>query len=606
MSAVKVKERPFHSSATSLALATLLALFAAHRLARGDTPDFTGSLARRVRQPVALAVAGGGKTVHVANRRSGSLSVIDAETRRVMAEYDVGRGLADLAIVPDTGYLLAIDRTADEALLIAARDRSIQVINRIKVSPDPVRVVVAADGSACVVCSLWSQRLSFISLPRQAHGDGRPALTLAGSLDLPFCPRALAFAGDGSKLVVADAFGGQLATVDVRRRVIDSVRSLPVHNIGGLASSPDRQSLVITHQVLNRLAQSTFDDVHWGLLIRNHLRAVRTDSLFSSVPDSSLIAGSRLFDLGDVGYAAGDPADVAYDARGNLIVALAGVDEVAITASPGQGPRRIPVGRRPVALAPSPDGSLVYVANSLDDTISVMNIATGQNLATISLGPHPEPTAADRGERLFFSAKLAHDGWMSCHSCHADGHTNNLVSDTLGDGSYGAPKRVPSLLGVAATGPWTWTGSMARLEDQIRKSIATTMHGPKPTDDQVADLTAYLSSLAPPSPAATGIGGTDLPAVARGRTVFESKKCATCHIPPEYTSPERYDVGLTDEVGNHEFNPPSLRGVSRRATLLHDGRARSLEDVLQKERHPRGLALTTQEIADLVAFLKML
>ena len=122
---------------------------------------------------------------------------------------------------------------------------------------------------------------------------------------------------------------------------------------------------------------------------------------------------------------------------------------------------------------------------------------------------------------------------MSCHSCHTDGHTNNLLSDTLGDGSYGAPKRVPSLLGVAATGPWTWTGSIARLEDQIRKSIATTMHGTKPTDEQVADLTAYLSSLAPPSPEVTGIGPVDAPAVARGREVFEARKCASCHVPPD-------------------------------------------------------------------------
>ena len=95
---------------------------------------------------------------------------------------------------------------------------------------------------------------------------------------------------------------------------------------------------------------------------------------------------------------------------------------------------------------------------------------------------------------------------MSCQSCHTDGHTNSLLSDTLGDGSYGAPKRVPSLLGVAATGPWTWTGSIPRLEDQIRKSIVTTMHGTKPTDEQVADLAAYLSSLAPPSPEVTGNG----------------------------------------------------------------------------------------------------
>ena len=84
---------------------------------------------------------------------------------------------------------------------------------------------------------------------------------------------------------------------------------------------------------------------------------------------------------------------------------------------------------------------------------------------------------------------------MSCHSCHSDGHTNNLVSDTLGDGSYGTPKRVPSLLGVATTGPWTWTGSVAHLEAQVRKSIATTMHGTKLPDSQIGDLTAYLGHL---------------------------------------------------------------------------------------------------------------
>jgi hypothetical protein len=65
-------------------------------------------------------------------------------------------------------------------------------------------------------------------------------------------------------------------------------------------------------------------------------------------------------------------------------------------------------------------------------------------------------------------------------------------------------------------------------------------------------------------------------------------------------------VGLTDEVGNHVFNPPSLRGVSQRDCLLHDGRAHALEDVFRKERHPRGLELTSQEIFDLVLFLKSL
>ncbi len=573
---------------------------------RADDLKSANTGAQRMRYPVALVCTDGGKALLVANRRSGSLSVIDARARRVVAEYEVGRGLADIANLPGDQYQLAVDQAGNELLLIDGRDRRIRVVDRIQVSPDPVRLVVPADGSFCIVASLWSRRLTFVGLARRVPSDLDPALSIIGTVELPFCPRALAVVADGSRLIVADAFGGRLAVVDTKRRSIDSIRTLPAHNIRGLAFAPDGQTLVIAHQVLNRLAQTSFDDVHWGLLIRNHLRVVRTAPLWEPGPDRALLDGSRLFDLGDVGYAAADPADVAYDARGNLLVALAGVDEVAITASVDQGPRRVSVGRRPAAVVPSPDGLWAYVADSLDDTISIVEIATGLRPATISLGPRPELTAADRGERLFSSAKLSHDGWMSCHSCHTDGHTNNLLSDTLGDGSYGAPKRVPSLLGVAATSPWTWTGSIPRLEDQIRKSIVTTMHGAKPTDEQVSDLTAYLGSLTPPSPEVTGIVPVDASAVARGREVFESRKCASCHVPPEYTSPERYDVGLDDEVGNREFNPPSLRGVSRRDALLHDGRAASLEDVFQKERHPRGLALTSREIADLVTFLRAL
>ena len=50
-----------------------------------------------------------------------------------------------------------------------------------------------------------------------------------------------------------------------------------------------------------------------------------------------LLDGSRVYDLGDVGYAAGDPSALAFDSRGNLIIALAGVNEIAITASPAKG-----------------------------------------------------------------------------------------------------------------------------------------------------------------------------------------------------------------------------------------------------------------------------
>ena len=132
------------------------------------------------------------------------------------------------------------------------------------------------------------------------------------------------------------------------------------------------------------------------------------------------------------------------------------------------------------------------------------------------------------------------------------------------------------------------------------------MHGPKLADSQTAELSAYLATLAPPPGLGTIAARTEPPAATRGRAIFTERKCAACHVAPEYTSPLRYDVGLKDEVGNHEFNPPSLRGASSRDSFLHDGRARSLEEVFEKEKHPRGLVLSAQEIGDLVSFLKTL
>src|SRR5262249_47596450 len=150
----------------------------------------------------------------VANRRSGSISVIDAATRQVVTESDVGRGLADLAVLPDGRHLLAVDQAASGLLLLHYHDRPIRVLDRIKVGPDPVRLAVSPDGPVCAVASLWSRGLTFIELARRASAGGLPALSPIGGLDLPFSPRELVFAGRGTQLVVADAFGGRMAVVD--------------------------------------------------------------------------------------------------------------------------------------------------------------------------------------------------------------------------------------------------------------------------------------------------------------------------------------------------------------------------------------------------------
>ncbi len=577
---------PSRTSKVAPALLALLAALAGP--ARGDDGP---PLATRWREPVALALSSDGARMFAANARSGSLSVVDLAGGKVVAEVAVGRGLADLASLPD-GRLVAVDRAGDTLVVVAPRGEAVAVGPRVAVAPDPATVAVAPDGRSCVVASTRSRRLTVVALP---------ALTVERTVALPFAPRCLAWVGPKSpRLVVADAFGGKLAVVDPAAGVVASVRSLPGHNIRGLATAPDGRSLLVAHQTLNRLARSSFEDIHWGSLIGNHLRTLRVDAVLAPDPDADPLQGGHVVDLGEVGHAAADPGVLGFDGRGRVTVALPGVGEVGFGPAYGWPVRRARVGGRPTAVLTSPDGKKAYVADAAEDAITVVDVEGVKALASIPLGPRPEPGPAERGERLFFDARLSHDGWMSCQSCHTDGQSNGLVADTLGDGAYGAPKRTPSLLGVGSTGPYTWLGGVDRLEDQVRKSIETTMRGRSPTDGQVADFAAYLRSLPPPEPEKTA-GQEE--AVARGRALFVARKCAECHAPPDYTTPETYDVALLDEAGRRRFNPPSLRGVAGRAPLLHDGRAATLEDVFRVHRHPRDARWTPEEAADLSAFL---
>src|SRR6516164_8982710 len=118
-------------------LFTVLFIFSV-RTAGGEARAASDLAAVRLRQPVAMVCADQGKTVLVANRQTGSLSVIDAESRRVVAEHEVGRRLADLALLKEGRCLLAADETSNELLLMNYRNRAPRVIGRLPVSPTPV------------------------------------------------------------------------------------------------------------------------------------------------------------------------------------------------------------------------------------------------------------------------------------------------------------------------------------------------------------------------------------------------------------------------------------------------------------------------------------
>jgi len=295
-----------------------------------------------------------------------------------------------------------------------------------------------------------------------------------------------------------------------------------------------------------------------------------------------------------------------------VTVCLGGTGEVVRVNGFGVLSARVEVGKRPVqALAVNDwanSGLPTVVVNTYSDSLSIVDLDEGRLLHEISLGPQRTLKPAERGEALFHDSRLSHDGWLSCQSCHTDGHTNGLLADTFGDGDWGAPKRVLPLGGVAFTDRWAWGGQMQELTDQVRKSLLTTMLSDSVDDANVNDLVAYLQTLLPPPALAPEPANpAERSQVARGRTIFLDQGCQHCHVPPlTYTSSDSYDVGLEDENGRKKFNPPSLRGVGHGKSFLHDNRAKSLESVFRDHAHPSRADWTDGDLGDLVRFLKSL
>jgi mono/diheme cytochrome c family protein len=365
--------------------------------------------------------------------------------------------------------------------------------------------------------------------------------------------------------------------------------------------------LLISQQVLSASSKTMHSPVFWGELMQNVLRSQSLEELFSSEPPKEATGDLfRTEPLGHPSAATGDPYDVQVLPGGQTVVSLSGVGEIAIRGSDTKPFERFEAQAHSTALLLHPDGRRLLVANTFADSITIFDLKTWRIGSHVPLGKTPERTTEEWGEALFYDARLSLDGWYSCHSCHTDGHTTGHRTDNQSDLSFGAPKRILPLGGVGQTGPWAWNGEAKDLAGQIHSSIQNTMQGDKRTPEELAALENYVRTLKP-APSLDRMRGTlDAAAVSRGQKVFQVAGCADCHQSPSYTSPEVYDVGLKDEIGNREFNPPSLLGVSQRQELLHDGRAKSLSELFEKFRHGDAHLLNDKKRADLTAFLRSL
>ncbi len=551
------------------------------------------------RRPVALAVSADGQTAFVANRDGRSISIIDLERATLQDEIQLNGHLVDLVVV-NNDWLLALDEEHSMLRSIQRKPSGWEVASSAPVPEYPRRMTIDHERNLCFVSSLWSRSLSRYSLVKP---DDPPLQT--DRLELPFEPQEICLTADHSRVILAGAFDAALAVVDSQTLHMTDAKRFAGHNISGLAVDLENR-LLCSMQVLSPIAHSTRDDIHWGNMIENCL--VTVPLLAVQDPNVDIENAMVKTHLGEPGNAAGDPGQIGIGEDGKLAVLLAGVGQLAIAPlSSAVQFERVDVGNRPVDLVMSDER--VLVVNMFSDSLSIIQFGDQRKVSHVDLCQTQPLSVLQKGEMLFFDARLSLDGWMSCHSCHSYGHSNHQRNDNLSDGSFGAPKRVPTLGGVADTRPLAWDGSVSTLADQIVNSVANTMHGQALDAAEIQALETYMHSLRIPELKTTEVrDATDASdtLITKGQDLFAEFDCARCHTPPTYTSARTYDVAISDEVGNREFNPPSLRGVRYRVGFLHDSRARSLSSVFESHRHGVTRALQQSEVAALVAYLQTL
>lgn len=570
------------------------------------------------REPVAVTFWNDNLAV-IACAKSGSLIFWDVTRGEIKREFAVGKQLRGVARVGKDELLVIDDRT-HEMIRLRYSDEFLTELDRFSVAAFPTSLCVFKnrDRTQVAVASLWSRQVTVWTQSEKEIRVAVSQLEQTQSIDLPFEPRhilAVDYRLPGQSLpavvlTVTDAFSDRIAHINPWKGNSGSQRS-NAHNWGGLAYNSERKSIFFSQQMLSEGLPITVERLVQGKILANNLLELDTEMSDQLVPRVVMRTGPPKTNRVQIpGGSASDPGGIAF-VNQRMLVCLAGTDEVWVTAPDGEVGNRFPAGKRPRFVAAH--GSLALALGELDDSVTLIDVGepNAPTAKTALLDPasaNRELAPAERGERLFFDARMSAGGRMSCHSCHPDGHTNGLLADTLGDNTHGTPKRVLTLRGTRLTDLWAWNGEMKTLQDNVHKSLQETMHAPhiKPAD--VDDLVSFLHTL-PPVPPLKPVprDDADRATVTRGEKIFLREGCATCHVPPlTFTSHAVYDVGLADEKGLKKFNPPSLRGVGRLRKLFHDNRASGLREVFETHGHQLAEPLPAGELDDLIRYLESL
>ena len=522
----------------------------------------TGTLAVAATWPVGAEPSGvvedrAGKHLFVANRISNDIAVLDAQTGVEEKRLLAGRGASYLTLSPDGSRIYATH-----------------------IYPDPPRVRSEQDNRTAP-----ESEITVIDAARAVVVDRVPLHGIAGVFHI-------ALSADGRLGVAAEYHPKNLVTLAHLEHGGAFTDSLEL--FGADVGKPVEVPL----DELERYASRLF-----GVAI---------------APDKSRIyvtcGGSEMVTVIDVlrllrfihARPQAQPISFAQDlsASANYVVA------------------RVSVGHDPRGLTLSRDGRKLFVANRLEDTISMIDTRTNRVASTIALEGPKAISTLRHGEQTFYTSRYSFQGQIGCASCHIDSTFDGITWNLEPDGFGRSTVDNKLLEGIKDTEPYKWTGTNPDLATECGPRTEKFFWRAENYDNAtLADLTTYVRSL-PPRPNRWRLANGELtPAQERGEAIFERtvdkfkkpipeyNRCSYCHSGPKGTSQKIFDVGTRKANDNTGLlKAPMLTNIALTAPYLHDGSARSLEEIWTiynpDDKHGRTNDLTKDELNDLVEYLR--
>ena len=651
--------------------------------------------------PVDLQLSAEGRTLFVVCEGSDSILAVDTDTRQVTKRVGVGHKPRGIAVSPDGKTLYVSNSWSDTVSELDVA--TFQVKRTLKAGWGPVGLTTDRSGKTLYVANSIADSVSLIDLasgvevkrfsthryPEQVllSRDGRRVyvanlLPHLGPYDQP----------PVSELLVLDAATQMVAERILIPGVIElrhiaempPVASISDRRDGGLAPSLQAGDLLVPLVRPKNLGPLIQVSQGW---VMTHGMAV----IHPPGPRSNYVTPFRVTQvmLDDIDYYFAGNTGVAITPDGRFAVVTSADADMVTMIDTGRLARRlqqVPADQladrldsavtfvttrletrhNPTSVVVSPDGRNAYIANRLDDSVTVVDLGSvtaavsdrhsagavaarrpvdrrstlqsvdgrstlelgkhdGVLVQTINLGGPKVITPLRLGEQMFHSAKYCFQGQFGCATCHPNSHLDglawNLETPQLGR------DRVANrtLRGIRDTAPYKWNGHNPDLATQCGPRIAKFLFRSEGFSKQELDaLVTYLNNLPLAPNRHLAPDGQLTEAQERGKNIFyreytndgreipAENRCATCH-PAEthYTGRFSTEVGsVTPYDTNGLFDIPQLERVYEDAPYLHNGEAQTLEEIWtvfnNKDTHGVTSDMSKDQLNDLIEFLKTL